>query len=205
MNAQQTIKELKKREKQIQQAFQKRLPRKIGAKVVNLVKRNFREGGFNDGGLHPWKKTRRQETAKGAEGKYGPLLSKRNHLSRSTEYIAEPYKVTIQNAVEYASIHNDGGDIETHPKVTTKMRKMAWRMYFKEAGITKEMEKEERKDKAKNASDEAKKWKGIALTKKQQLDVKANIPQRKFIGSSQDSERITREEVMKELTRIMNK
>lgn len=205
MNAQQAIKELKKREKQIQQAFQKTLPRKIGAKAVNLVNRNFREGGFNDGGLHPWKKTRRQETAKGAEGKYGPLLSRRNHLSRSSEYIAEPYKVTIQNAVEYAGIHNYGGQINTHPRVTAKMRKMAWRMYFKEAGITKKMGKKARKTKAEAAPPQALKWKGIALTKKQRLDVKANIPQRQFIGPSKDLRQITREEVMKELTRIMNK
>ena len=100
MNVNDAVRELRRKEKEIRKAFSRTLPRRIGAKAVNLVNRNFREGGFYDGGLHPWKRTRRQDFAKGAAGEYGPLLSRRNRLSRSSEYVAEPYKVTIRNAVE---------------------------------------------------------------------------------------------------------
>lgn len=109
MNVNDAVRELRRKEKEIKKAFSRTLPRRIGAKAVNLVNRNFREGGFYDGGLHPWKRTRRQDSAKGAAGEYGPLLSRRNRLSRSSEYEAEPYKVTIVNPVEYAGIHNYGG------------------------------------------------------------------------------------------------
>lgn len=53
--------------------------------------------------------------------------------------------MTIRNAVEYAGIHNYGGRMTTHPRVTAKMWKMAWRMYFKEAGITRRMGKKARR------------------------------------------------------------
>ena len=189
MNVNDAVRELRRKEKEIRKAFNRTLPRRIGAKAVNLVNRNFREGGFYDGGLHPWKRTRRQDSAKGAAGEYGPLLSRRNRLSRSSEYVAEPYKVTIRNAVEYAGIHNYGGRMTTHPRVTAKMRKMAWRMYFKAAA----------------APPEALKWKAIALTRKQRLDVKADMPRRQFIGPSRELREMTRKETEKEITNILLK
>lgn len=59
MNVNDAVRELRRKEKEIRKAFSRTLPRRIGAKAVNLVNRNFREGGFYDGGLHPWKRTRR--------------------------------------------------------------------------------------------------------------------------------------------------
>ena len=205
MNVNDAVRELRRKEKEIKKAFSRTLPRRIGAKAVNLVNRNFREGGFYDGGLHPWKRTRRQDSAKGAAGEYGPLLSRRNRLSRSSEYEAEPYKVTIRNTVEYAGIHNYGGRMTTHPRVTAKMRKMAWRMYFKEAGITKRMGKKARRQKAEAAPPEALKWKAMALTRKQRLDVKADMPRRQFIGPSRELREMTRKETEKEITNILLK
>ena len=35
------------------------LPIKIGARAKSLFQENFRKGGFQDGGLHAWQKTRR--------------------------------------------------------------------------------------------------------------------------------------------------
>lgn len=205
MNVNDAVRELRRKEKEIRKAFSRTLPRRIGAKAVNLVNRNFREGGFYDGGLHLWKRTRRQDSAKGAAGAYGPLLSRRNRLSRSSEYVAEPYKVTIRNAVEYAGIHNYGGRMTTHPRVTAKMRKMAWRMYFKEAGITRRMGKKARRQKAEAAPSEALKWKAMALTRKQRLDVKADMPRRRFIGPSRELREMTRKETEKEITNILLK
>ena len=119
--------------------------------------------------------------------------------------MAEPYKVTIRNAVEYAGIHNYGGRMTTHPRVTAKMRKMAWRMYFKEAGITRRMGKKARRQKAEAAPPEALKWKAMALTRKQRLDVKADMPRRRFIGPSRELREMTRKETEKEITNILLK
>lgn len=61
-----------------------RLPRKVGVIAVNHFKQNFRDGGWLDAGLHPWKKTKRQQQ-KGTDAKYGPLTSRRNHLMSSIQ------------------------------------------------------------------------------------------------------------------------
>lgn len=59
-----------------------RLPRKVGVVAVNHFKQNFRDGGWLDNGLHPWKRTRRQDS-NSRDAKYGPLTSRRNHMMRS--------------------------------------------------------------------------------------------------------------------------
>ena len=55
-----------------------RLPRKVGVVAVNHFKQNFRDGGWLDNGLHPWKRTRRQDS-NSPDAKYGPLSSRRNY------------------------------------------------------------------------------------------------------------------------------
>ena len=54
---------------------------------------------------------------------------------RSIQAETAPGQVTIENPVPYAAIHNDGGDITTHPTVTERMRKYAWHMVYSLAGI----------------------------------------------------------------------
>ena len=154
-----------------------RLPRKVGVIAVNHFKQNFRDGGWLDNGLHPWKRTRRQDS-KSPDAKYGPLTSRRNHMMRSIQASTSPGQVTIQDPVPYAAIHNDGGDITTHPTVTDRMRKYAWHMVYSLAGI---------KGKGKLPRElpaEADKWKGLALTKKRNRTVHAHTPQRQFMGDS---------------------
>ena len=154
-----------------------RLPRKVGVVAVNHFKQNFRDGGWLDNGLHPWKRTRRQE-GNGKDAKYSPLTSRRNHMMRSIQASTSPGQVTIEDPVPYAAIHNDGGDITTHPTVTQRMRKYAWHMVYSLAGI---------KGKGKLPKElpkEAEKWKGLALTRKSSITVHAHIPQRQFMGDS---------------------
>ena len=154
-----------------------RLPRKVGVTAVNHFKQNFRDGGWLDNGLHPWKRTRRQE-GNGKDAKYSPLTSRRNHMMRSIQASTSPGQVTIEDPVPYAAIHNDGGDITTHPTVTQRMRKYAWHMVYSLAGI---------KGKGKLPKElpkEAEKWKGLALTRKSSITVHAHIPQRQFMGDS---------------------
>ena len=154
-----------------------RLPRKVGIIAVNHFKQNFRDSGWLDDGLHPWKRTKRQDS-NSPDAKYGPLTSRRDHLMRSIQASTAPGEVTIEDPVPYAAIHNDGGDITSHPTVTKKMRKYAWHMVYSLAGI---------KGKGKlpqKLPAEAEKWKGLALTKKPKITVHAHIPQRQFMGDS---------------------
>lgn len=154
-----------------------RLPRKVGVIAVNHFKQNFRDGGWLDGGLHPWKRTRRQDS-KSPDAKYGPLTSRRNHLMRSIQSSTGPGTVTVENPVPYAAIHNEGGEVTTHPTVTDRMRRYAWHMVYSLAGV---------KGKGKlpeELPEEAGKWKGLALTRKRNITVHARIPQRQFMGDS---------------------
>ena len=169
---------------EIEREVYDRLPRKVGIVAVNHFKQNFREGGFVDGGVKQWKRTRRQDGG-GTDAKYSPLTSRRDHLMRSIQSEPGRGEVTITNPVEYAAIHNEGGTVETSPTVTPKMRKMAWRKCYALAGV---------KGKGKlpkKLPEEAEKWRALALTKKSELHIKANIPQRQFIGESKElSEKI---------------
>ena len=99
-------------------------------------------------------------------------------MMRSIQASTSPGQVTIEDPVPYAAIHNDGGDITTHPTVTERMRRYAWHMVYSIAGI---------KGKGKLPKElpkEAEKWKGLALTRKSSITVHAHIPQRQFMGDS---------------------
>ena len=177
MDARDIEKLVAKTKADIQREVNDRLPRKVGVTAVNHFKQNFRDSGWLDGGLHPWKRTRRQE-GNGKDAKYSPLTSRRNHMMRSIQASTSPGQVTIEDPVPYAAIHNDGGDITTHPTVTERMRRYAWHMVYSLAGI---------KGKGKLPKElpkEAEKWKGLALTRKSSITVHAHIPQRQFMGDS---------------------
>lgn len=175
-----------------------RLPRKVGVTAVNHFKQNFRDGGWLDNGLHPWKRTRRQE-GNGKDAKYSPLTSRRNHMMRSIQASTSPGQVTIEDPVPYAAIHNDGGDITTHPTVTQRMRKYAWHMVYSLAGI---------KGKGKLPKElpkEAEKWKGLALTRKSSITVHAHIPQRQFMGDSAELRMKVNKLIKDSIERIQSK
>ena len=168
---------VEKAKNDILQEVNDRLPRKVGITAVNHFRQNFRDAGCRDGGLRPWQRTRRQDS-KSPDAKYTPLTSRRDHLMRSIEFQAQPGQVVISDPVPYAEIHNDGGDISTHPSVTTKLRKYAWHMVYSLAASQGKLPK--------TLPTEADKWKALALTKKTKLSIHAHIPQRQFIGDSQE-------------------
>ena len=99
---------LQQREKELKRALERTIPVKVGRKAKNHFQDNFLKGGFVDNGLHPWQRSKRQGTSKGAKGSYKTLLSGRNHLYSSINYRAEPYRVTLTNDVPYARVHNEG-------------------------------------------------------------------------------------------------
>ena len=142
-------------------------PRIAGQITVNHIRADFRKGGLTNNGFHPWPATKRQQSGGGgAASQYGPLLSERNRLMSSITAQPGEGHVRILTDVPYAAIHNRGGVLR--PKVTAKMRKFAWAMYYKETG-----------GKKGKGIDKNNKWNALALTKKPQLTV--NIPQRQFM------------------------
>ena len=178
----------------IQDAVSRRLPIKIGRRATDHIKENFRRGGYVDGGLHPWPKTRRQQSGDmSAASQYGPLLSRRNYLAGSITYVPGEAQVTVGTTVPYAATHNQGATIVSHPRVTPKMRKFAWAQFFKNGG----------KEATVPAGSPAGLWKAIALTKKERLTVTSRIPQRRFLGIAKELREIIANTVREEILPII--
>lgn len=154
----------------------------VGAEAKAHFQEGFRRGGFTDSSLQKWKPAQRIGKAKGAAGRHGTLLSSRNHLMRSIAYSPQPYKVTVYTDVPYARLHNEGGTVAV--RVTPKMRKFAWAMFYKEMGIKPGQKKAKRgkKAKPKPITEQAGQWRALALTRKKGLIIR--IPQRRFMGNS---------------------
>ncbi len=178
MTEKEFIDHIKHLQPELERLIARTLPIKIGAKAKALFQENFRKGGFQDGGLHAWQTTRRQLLGKGADAQRGPLLSSRQILYKSIAYTPEQGAVTIYSNVKYAGIHNEGGTVVSHPRITPKMRRFAWARYYESGGGKKGQKSQETGDAAM--------WKALALTKKTTLTVKSKIPQRRFMGPSAD-------------------
>lgn len=188
MTDQEFIQLLQSRPSEINRLVSRVLPIKVGALAKAHFRENFRLSGFMDGGLRQWPSTRRQLAGgKAAAANYGPLLSRRNRLFGSIGYKPGPGYVVIGTSLPYAAIHNDGGTVT--PTVTLKMRKFAWAMYYRTLGKSAKSPKGKKAKASKPqpssaASPEAERWKALALTRKQKLNI--TIPKRQFIGDSQE-------------------
>ena len=166
--------QLKKKLTQMRQYIRTKAPRIAGQIAVNHIRADFRKGGLTDNGFRPWPATKRQLSGGGdSASQYGPLLSARNRLMNSITAQPGDGHVRILTDVPYASVHNNGGVLR--PKVTAKMRKFAWAMYYKGTG-----------GKKGKGSGKDNKWKALALTKKSQLAV--SIPQRQFMPAKASPE-----------------
>ena len=168
--------------------------RKLPVKVGNMAKAHYQDNirerqGFLNNGVKQWDKTKRQQSGSAsAAANYGALQSSRNHLYSSIKYTPSDYRVRVSNELKYAPIHNWGGN--TSPTVTSKMKKFAWAMYYKEKG------------KSPEESEGAKKWKALALTKKTKLNIR--IPQRQFIGESKELNDEIHQTMDNEIRNILN-
>ena len=186
---------LKAKQKELDTLMRRELPIKVGRIAKDHYQDNFRKGGFVNGGLKRWPQTKRQSSgSKSAAAGYSPLLSRRNHLFSSVKYTPGDYRVRVANDVEYAPLHNWGG--ETHPTVTPRMRKFAWAMDYKAVG-----KRKKGKTRQGELPPEAGMWKGLALTRKKKLKVK--IPQRQFIGESTELNKQIRQTVEAEIRNIL--
>ena len=218
MNLTEFNRQLAKKQRELETLIRRRLPVMVGNMAKGHYQDNIRQEGFTNNGVKPWQKTRRQQSgSKSAAANYGALLSSKKHLYSSIKSIPSDYRVKVANDLVYAPVHNWGGTVS--PTVTKQMRKFAWAMYYKEKNVMEaakvksgkvrgKSEKSENRRKkwdnaSKNASDNAQKWKALALTKKTKLNVK--IPQRQFLGESRELNDDIRKTVDNEIRNIIKK
>jgi hypothetical protein len=95
MTPEQFLQLLQQHSREIEQAIHHTLPVKVGNVAKDHFQNNFRRGGFVDGGLHPWQRTHRQQSARGAGRQYKPLMSSRQHLYGSISYSPTDAAVTV--------------------------------------------------------------------------------------------------------------
>lgn len=84
------------------------LPVKAGTIAVQHFRDNFRQEGFVDSSLQPWKPSKRKSDPKNPDNAYKTLLSRRNNLYRSIKKKAAPGVATVYTDVPYAAAHNEG-------------------------------------------------------------------------------------------------
>jgi phage gpG-like protein len=181
-------KRLKAKERELKKFINDDLPRHLGKLAVDHFKDNFRKGGFVNNGLKTWKKPKRFSETGSTPQRYGTLLSATNELFNSINYDVKGNTAIIRSDKEYSAIHNWGGTINSQIPVTPKMRKFAWAMHYQQTNGDAEADS---------------KWKGLALTKKEKLNLTINMPQRQFIGHSKELDIAINELIEKHLTKIL--
>ena len=171
------------------------LPVKVGRAVRDSIRQNFRQGGFYG---QSWKPPMRTDLGFNGPA-YGPMLSGTNHLMMLTDYIPEPGRVTIQNTLVYAQIHNEGGEIT----VTKKMKSFFWSQYYKRGlvgGMYGQAKGKKNQQKAETLNKEAEFWRAMALKK---VGSKIKIPQRQFMGEHPEVGRIVKDIINQELSKFI--
>lgn len=101
----------------------------------------------------------------------GSMMLRSGDLRRSINNQVNGGMISWKSSLPYASIHNEGGEIE----VTAQMKKFFWAMYYKASNAAGKG-KTARNNKL---NDEATKWKYMALMK---VGSKMKIEQRQYIG-----------------------
>lgn len=202
MDVRELSKELQTKRKELADLFRRRLPGQVGSMAKEHYQDNFRKGGFVNNGLRKWKPAKRLESrSKKAVDNYGTLLSRRNHLFSNVRYLPGDGRVKVFNPLIYAPAHQWGETLK--PAITPKMRRFAWAKYY-EAGGNKKGAKNRKKGNQDDdgTNSEADFWKGLALTKKTQLNIK--LPARPFIGDSAELATKISQKADAEVRKILN-
>lgn len=140
-----------------------------------------------------------------AASNYGTLLSGRKHLFKSVGYTPADYRVRVFNEVVYAPINNWGGEIDV--TVTDRMRRFAWAKFYKASGKRKKSRHRAKETRQTTFQAEGTESAGTVLEEhgaypKKKLHIR--IPQRQFMGESEELNRRIREKVDQEITNILN-
>lgn len=160
---------------------QSRLPALMGAEAVRHIKENFRQGGFVDETLEPWK-PRKNDKDQGR----GILIGKgTGHLFKDIRVLQKLINgVKVGTTLPYARIHNDGGTIQ-HPGGTAFFKKKGEIAYVSNR-VALALATAGRK---------------LPRTKAHRI----TIPARKFIGASVQLGARLKEIVTRELRNLTNK
>lgn len=102
----------------------------------------------------------------------GTLMVRTGKLRHSIRANINGNSIHFTSALEYASIHNNGGEIV----VTAKMKRFFWAMHYKAAGGADKYLRGKTKERL---TKEAQYWKSLALMK---VGAKMKIEKRQFIG-----------------------
>lgn len=107
----------------------------------------------------------------------GSVMNRSGNLRRSIKYSVRDGMILFSSSLPYASIHNEGGEIT----VTAQMKKYFWAMYYRATGgITTKADGGESKSKKNiKLTEEAAKWKGLALMK---VGQKIKVEKRQMVG-----------------------
>jgi len=120
----------------------------------------------------------------------GTLLNVRGGggLRGSLRSVRGSGQVSWLSSLPYASIHNEGGEI----KVTAKMKRFFWAMYYKSSGAVSETKGGATRKNQRNErlNQEAAKWKALALMP---VGKAIKIPERRFIGHHPQVDGIVKE------------
>ena len=141
--------------------FIKNIVSDIKVDLTEEFDRNFERKGFFD---RKWRGTN-------LPNQRGSLMMRSGKLRRSVLSKQNGNSVSWSSSLPYASIHNEGGEME----VTAKMKSFFWAMYYKASGAV----GKEKTERSKRLSAEAQQWKNLALMK---IGQKMKIEQRQFIG-----------------------
>ena len=141
--------------------------------------RNFeRQGFFNEA----WQR-RSSPTRPG-----GSILIDTGKLRQSISSRSTDSSITFFSDLPYASIHNDGGEIE----VTARMKRYFWHKYYAATGSFGRKKNGERRGDKRTVqlSTEAEFWKHLALMKEGRS---IRIPRRRFLGASPEVEQAVKD------------
>lgn len=188
----------KAREARLRQYLGRTAHVNMGSTAVSWFRDNYRkEQWFNGSGWQKWKKPKRYKPNGSVAEMCGTLLSKRNHLFRSTHYVADSTRAVIINRVPYAEAHNQGAEFEQSIPITPKMRRWAWYMYYKNSGG------KLRKGQKRMSNPLSDKYKALALTKKKVINRHVSIPKRPFIYANAELAKVLRERLKEDVRKIL--
>jgi phage gpG-like protein len=147
--------------------LEKKITNDLAVELADEFDRNFeRKAFFNE----KWPSTKINNAR-------GSVMNRSGNLRRSIKYSVRDGMILFSSSLPYASIHNEGGEIT----VTAQMKKYFWAMYYKATGgITTKADGGESKSKKNiKLTDEAAKWKGLALMK---IGQKIKVDKRQMVG-----------------------
>ena len=97
---------IKRKRDRLDSMMRRKMPVMVGRMAKDHFQDNFRQGGFVNGGLHPWPKAKRLSSGgSDAASNYGTLLSGRKHLFKSVGYRSEERRVGKECRSRWSPYH----------------------------------------------------------------------------------------------------